>query len=72
MNDENTPSRINTVENPVINNSELIIVSFLISALFPVLKSSKEIPVIKDTYDGTIGRTQGERKESNPPKKAPR
>ncbi len=32
--------------------------------------SSKEIPVMKERYDGTRGKTQGERKESNPPPKA--
>jgi hypothetical protein len=70
MKDEKTPRRMKTVENPVINAREFIIVSFLISALLPVLKSSKEIPVIKDTYDGISGRTQGDRKDNKPPTKA--
>jgi hypothetical protein len=61
---------MNTVEKPVINESEFIVVSFLMSALFPVLNSSREIPVIKDTYDGMSGRIHGERKDNMPAKKA--
>jgi len=68
--DEKMPKRMNTVEKPMINAEEFKIVSFLINALFPVLKSSKEIPVMKDTYDGMRGRIHGERKDRNPAIKA--
>jgi hypothetical protein len=52
------------------NAEELIIVSFLIRALSPCLKSSNDIPVMKETYDGISGSTHGERKESTPPRNA--
>jgi hypothetical protein len=34
------------------------------------VSSSKERPVIKARYDGTRGKTQGERKERSPAAKA--
>jgi hypothetical protein len=49
MKDENTPSKMKTVENPATKAEELISVSLRINALSPLLKSSKDIPVINDT-----------------------
>ena len=62
---------MNTVENPVINANELKSVSFLINFLSIDFRSSKETPVINETYDGISGSTHGERNESTPPRNAP-
>jgi len=61
----------NKDSHPAIKEEELTNVSLLIDFLSPVLKSSKDIPVIKDTYEGISGSTQGDRKERIPSKKAP-
>jgi hypothetical protein len=70
MAEDDAPSEIKIKENPKIKARELMMVSFLILPLSPVLISSKEAPVIYDTYDGISGRTQGERKERKPARKA--
>jgi len=54
----------------MINAEELMNVSFLTRALSPCLKSSNDMPVINETYDGIRGSTHGERNESTPPKNA--
>ena len=71
MADEETPRAIKTVENPAMKAAAFVIVRCLI--LFrsePTVRSLKEIPVIKETYEGRRGRTQGERKDNIPARKA--
>ncbi len=58
-------------ENPDMKARELVMVRYRIFLLsVPSFRSSNEMPVIKDTYEGTRGSTQGERKENTPAKNA--
>ena len=69
------PRRIKTRENPATKNSELItIIRFSPLRTDGVLVfsfiSAKVTPDIKETYPGTRGKTQGDKKEINPAAKA--
>jgi hypothetical protein len=65
------PKRIKTIENPATKKIELInIIRFSLPRkdgrpLFS-FNSANETPDINETYPGTNGKTQGERKEINP------
>lgn len=71
MTDDDPPSIMNIDENPRMNAMEFVMVRkrILFRSLL-LVRSSKEIPVIKEMYDGTSGRTHGERNERIPAKKA--
>jgi hypothetical protein len=65
------PSKINTMENPMMKEIELyriIIFSLLRKRVPPSfsLISANETPDIKEIYPGTRGRTQGDKKEIKP------
>ncbi len=62
--------RTKTAVKPKMNIVALSSITFLSCLEFSLVRSSKEIPVIKDTYDGTKGSTHGEINESMPPKNA--
>jgi hypothetical protein len=62
---------MNTEENPAMNASELVMVRYRTLFLStPTVRSLKEMPVINETYEGISGRTQGERNDSMPARKA--
>jgi len=61
---------INRIENPHTKDMVDKNTFFRISALFPLVSSSMEKPVIKVKYAGISGNTHGDKKESNPAKKA--
>lgn len=69
--DDEIPSVIKMKEKPAIKASEFVTVRYLILFLSEVtVRSLKESPVIKETYDGTKGRTHGDRNDSTPAIKA--
>jgi hypothetical protein len=59
------------VENPTMN---AIVFGIVFAIVFDMprecLSSSKDTPVINDTYAGTRGKTHGERNDITPPKNA--
>jgi hypothetical protein len=56
-----------TIVNPRMNMSELkMMILFTSEGLFSAVSCSKDIPLIKETYEGIRGSTQGETNESNP------
>jgi hypothetical protein len=70
MADDEAPRDMKTAEKPKMNARELVIVRKRILVLSePAVSSSNEMPVIKETYDGTSGSTHGERKDSTPARK---
>jgi hypothetical protein len=65
------PSKINTMENPVIKKIELYrIIRFSLLKkgvlTFFSLISANETPDIKEIYPGTRGKTHGDKKEIKP------
>src|SRR5918992_2480212 len=66
-----SPKGMKTAEKPTMNNSELRTTfrSSLGSAC-ERLKSSKDTPAINERYDGTRGKTQGDKNDNNPAPKA--
>lgn len=69
--DDEIPSVTKMKEKPAINASEFESVRYLILFLSEVtVRSLKESPVIKETYDGTKGRTHGDINDSKPAIKA--
>src|SRR3954470_6273554 len=62
-----------TIENPKMKASEWMIVRRRTrGAALSAVSSSNETPVMKVTYEGTSGSTQGEMKETTPARKAAR
>jgi len=61
---------MNTIENPIIKTSELIITFDRVLALLSVVISCSETPDINEIYAGTRGSTQGEINDINPAAKA--
>src|SRR5574341_2253413 len=71
INEADAPNRINTVENPATNSSDIVsVVHFTRYRSTPRVNSSKDSPVTNDTYAGTNGSTQGETNERNPAENA--
>src|SRR3990167_19775 len=68
---ERPSTSTNTTEKPSMYMSEFASIMPL-SFLEPSssVSSSKDMPVTKDMYEGTRGKTQGEIKDMNPPPKA--
>jgi hypothetical protein len=65
------PSKINTMENPMMKKIELkriIRFSFLRNGVLPSFSpiSANETPDIKERYPGTKGKTHGDKKEIKP------
>src|SRR5690349_14091499 len=66
---EIAPSETKTMLNPMMKAIELSI-TFLSKPEFCSCNCSTPAPEISDTYPGTSGKTQGERNEITPAKKA--
>ena len=64
------PIRMKTKENPKTYDIVERKTFFLMSALSPLVSSSREKPVIKVKYAGISGSIQGEKKEKSPARKA--
>jgi hypothetical protein len=69
------PNKMKTTENPKIKQMEFTntVARFFPDSFFspwPLCNSGTEIPEINETYPGTKGSTQGERKDTNPAVKA--
>jgi hypothetical protein len=65
------PSRTKTTEKPTIKANDVMRVFRRTSSRFEAFcSSSTDTPDINEIYAGTSGRTQGERNESIPAKKA--
>jgi hypothetical protein len=65
------PKRIKTIENPATKKIELIKILRVSPSgkdgwSFFSFNAVKDTPDIKEIYPGTNGKTQGERKETNP------
>ena len=61
---------IKITEKPIINDAVERNTFLRISRLYPSVKSSRDIPVINVKYTGIKGRTQGEKNDNNPARKA--
>jgi len=64
------PSSVNVRENPRTKRRELVKTLKCVLLLLPELISFSETPAKRARYAGIRGKTQGETKESNPPKNA--
>jgi hypothetical protein len=68
--DEEAPREMNIAEKPKMKAREFVSVRNRIRVLSPLpVRSSNEMPVINETYEGTSGSTQGERNDSTPARK---
>ena len=65
--DEEAPRVMKMVENPAI---KAVVLKNILGLFFESLISSTDKPVTKEIYTGTKGRTQGERNDMTPAKKA--
>lgn len=71
MTEDDPPSMINIDENPRMKATEFVMVrNRILFRSVLLVRSSNDIPVMKEMYDGTRGRTHGERNESTPARKA--
>jgi hypothetical protein len=71
-NPADAPSETKIIDSPALNASELITTARRPAgpAPFPRFNWSMLTPEISDTYPGTSGKTQGDRKEASPARKA--